>query len=129
MIHHIAMFVSEFAASREFFATALAPLGVVIGYEGEGVCEFWRASADTPSLSLAPASGDITRGLHLAFDAADRDSVDAFFAAAIASGGREREAARYRPHYGAYCAFVSDTDGNNIEAVHKEAPPRATPTT
>jgi len=24
------------------------------------------------------------------------------------------------PEYRAYCAFVSDPDGNNVEAVHKE---------
>jgi predicted lactoylglutathione lyase len=62
----------------------------------------------------------VTRGLHLAFEAADRAAVDAFFSAAIAAGGRERNAPRHWPEYRAYCAFVSDPDGNNIEAVHKE---------
>ncbi|WP_237330192.1 hypothetical protein [Streptomyces sp. BA2] len=32
-----------------------------------------------------------------------------------------RHAPRHWPEYRAYCAFVSDPDGNNIEAVHKEA--------
>ena len=42
-------------------------------------------------------------------------------AAALGAGGTERHAPRHWPEYRAYCAFVSDPDGNNIEAVHKEA--------
>jgi catechol 2,3-dioxygenase-like lactoylglutathione lyase family enzyme len=120
MIHHIGVFASDFDASRRFFTQALAPLGVLAQYETDEVAEFWRRDADTPSLSLGRATGEVTRGLHLAFEAADRNAVDAFFAAAIATGGRERHAPRHWPQYRAYCAFVSDPDGNNIEAVHKE---------
>jgi catechol 2,3-dioxygenase-like lactoylglutathione lyase family enzyme len=120
MIHHVGVFASDFAASRRFFEAALATLGVHAGYETDRVCEFWRVGADTPSLSLTRATGEITRGLHLAFEAADRAAVDAFFAAAMAAGGQERNAPRHWAEYRAYCAFVSDPDGNNIEAVHKE---------
>ena len=121
MIHHLGVFASDFAASRLFFEAALKPLGIVVGYQGENVCEFWHSGVDTPSVSLHPATGEPTRGLHFAFQSEDRASVDAFFAAAIASGGTERHLPRYWPEYRAYCAFVSDPDGNNIEAVHKEA--------
>jgi catechol 2,3-dioxygenase-like lactoylglutathione lyase family enzyme len=121
MIHHLGVFASDFAASRAFFAEALRPLGIIAGYETEGVCEFWHAERDTPSLSLHSANAEVTRGLHLAFEARDRASVDAFFRAAIAAGGMERHAPGHWPEYRAYCAFVSDPDGNNIEAVHKEA--------
>jgi len=52
--------------------------------------------------------------------------VDEFFRVATGSGGgqaggQERIAPRFWPEYRAYCAFVSDTDGNNVKAVHKEA--------
>jgi catechol 2,3-dioxygenase-like lactoylglutathione lyase family enzyme len=120
MIHHVGVFASDFEASRAFFAAALRPLGIVAGYEAEGVCEFWHAERDTPSLSLHPAKGDVTRGSHLAFEAESRAAVDAFFAASLSAGGRERHAPRHWPECRAYCAFVSDPDGNNIEAVHKE---------
>lgn len=70
---------------------------------------------------LERAAEDVTRGLHLAFSAPERARVDAFFQAALDSGGHERVAPRFWPEYRAYCAFVSDPDGNNIEAVHKEA--------
>jgi catechol 2,3-dioxygenase-like lactoylglutathione lyase family enzyme len=121
MIHHLGVFASDFAASCTFFKAALQPLSIVAGYEADGVCEFWHTDSDTPSLSLHLANGEVTRGLHLAFEASDRDAVDAFFKAAIAAGGTERHAARHWSQYRAYCAFVSDPDGNNIEAVHKEA--------
>ena len=121
MIHHLGVFASDFAASRAFYEAALRPLDVVAGYEAEGVCEFWRADEDTPSLSLHAARGEVTRGLHIAFAAADRAAVDAFFEAALSAGGSERHAPRHWPEYRAYCAFVSDPDGNNVEAVHKEA--------
>lgn len=120
MIHHLGVFASDFAASRAFFVAALGPLAIGVGYETETVCELWHATSDTPSLSLHPASGETTRGLHLAFRAPDRAAVDAFFAAAVRAGGTERHAPRHWPQYRAYCAFVSDPDGNNIEAVHKE---------
>ena len=58
-------------------------------------------------------------GVHVAFTAQDRKTVDAFHASALAAGGRDnggpglREI--YHPTY--YGAFVLDPDGNNVEAV------------
>ena len=49
-------------------------------------------------------------------------TVDAFYAAAMAAGGRDNGGPGLRPHYhpNYYAAFVLDPDGNNIEAVcHK----------
>ena len=51
--------------------------------------------------------------------AKDRATVDAFYKAAIAAGGRDNGPPGIRPHYHAnyYGAFVLDPDGHNIEAV------------
>lgn len=121
MLHHLGMFASDFEASRDFYVAALSPLGIAPGYESSDVTEFWRPEHDTPSLSLERAAEEVTRGMHVAFRAPGRAQVNEFFRAALRSGGRERFAPRFWPEYGAYCAFVSDPDGNNIEAVHKEA--------
>src|SRR5262245_12280803 len=110
MIHHIGVFASDFRTSRDMYRAALAPLGVVLGYETADVAEFWRANADTPSLSLERAVDEATTGMHLAFSAPDRASVDEFFRAALSAGGHERHGPRYWPEYLAYCAFVSDLD-------------------
>jgi catechol 2,3-dioxygenase-like lactoylglutathione lyase family enzyme len=44
---------------------------------------------------------------------------DAFYAAALAAGGRDNGAPGLRPHYhpNYYGAFVLDPDGINVEAV------------
>jgi len=121
-LHHLGVFASDFEESERFYAAALGALGITVGYRAEGVAEFWHPARDTPSLSLERASGGdaVTRGLHLAFAADSPAAVAAFHAAALAAGGAGRHAPRHWPEYRAYCAFVSDPDGNNIEAVHKE---------
>jgi catechol 2,3-dioxygenase-like lactoylglutathione lyase family enzyme len=122
VIHHVAVFASDFGASRHLYKAALAPLHIAAQYETDRVCEFWRGEADTPSLSLERADGEATTGSHIAFAASDRQAVDASFAEAFAAGGRARHGPRHRAEYRAYRAFVSDPDGNNVEAVHKEGP-------
>jgi catechol 2,3-dioxygenase-like lactoylglutathione lyase family enzyme len=57
---------------------------------------------------------------HLAFQAKDRETVDAFYSAALSHGGRDNGAPGIRAyHPGYYAAFVLDPDGNNIEAVYQ----------
>ena len=69
------------------------------------------------------AQGALTGRQHLAFQARDRAMVDAFYRAALSSGGEDNGAPGERPyHPDYYAAFVLDPDGNNIEAVyHGEA--------
>ena len=64
-------------------------------------------------------SGTAATSTHIAFHAKDRATVDAFYQAAIAAGGRDNGAPGLRPHYHEtyYGAFVRDADGNNVEAV------------
>ncbi len=67
---------------------------------------------------LVSEGGRTTPHLHIAFAAPDRATVDRFYAAAIAAGGRDNGPpgirAHYHPNY--YGAFVFDPDGHNIEA-------------
>ena len=57
--------------------------------------------------------------IHIAFRAASRAHVDAFYRAALAAGSRDNGPPGPRPHYheNYYGAFVLDLDGHNIEAV------------
>lgn len=120
MIHHLGLFASDFEHGYRFYRAALAPLGIIVGYETASAAEFWRENADTPSFSIERADDAPTTGAHLAFTAPDRAAVEAFHHAALSAGGTERHPPRHWPEYRAFCAFVSDPDGNNIEAVHKE---------
>jgi predicted lactoylglutathione lyase len=83
------------------------------GFGQRGKPEFWIAQ------------GEVGQAFHIAFAAfafafaAERATVDAFYEAAIAAGGRDNGGPglgpEYHPSY--YGAFVLDPDANNIEAV------------
>ena len=122
MIDHTGLNVSEFRKSKAFYVAALAPLGYQVmmefpadvvpqGAMGMGVPpkpDFW-VGGGTPN----------SPPLHIAFRAANRTQVDAFYKAAMAAGGRDNGPPGLRPHYhpNYYGAFVLDPDGHNIEAV------------
>jgi len=126
MIDHSGLKISDPVSSRRFYDAALAPLGYRIGYDamhdGVGVLGF---GTDLPGNGFkidtwfinntVPVSGPT----HLCWRASSRAEVDAFYAAAMAAGGRDHGAPgvreHYHPHY--YGAFVLDPDGNNVEAV------------
>jgi catechol 2,3-dioxygenase-like lactoylglutathione lyase family enzyme len=105
-------------AGAAFYDAVLAPLGIsrlmefgsVIGFGTSGTPDFWIG----PSVS-----GGAFRESHLAFAAADRDAVRAFFDAAVAHGAEVLHEPKLWPEYDPdyFGAFVRDPDGNNVEAV------------
>src|SRR5690349_12623911 len=123
MIDHIGFPVSDYARAKAFYAAALAPLGYSLimevtqqerpgepaaGFGANGKPDFWIGG-----------EGALNKPVHIAIVARDRPTVDAFYKAAIAAGGRDNGApgirAHYHPNY--YGAFVLDPDGHSIEAV------------
>ncbi len=118
MFDHVVFGVSDYAASKAFFVEALEPLGVAIVYEGPLGLELCRGG-ETSSLCLRLQPEPSPSRLHLAFQAASREQVRAFHAAALSAGGQDNGAPglrpEYHPHY--YAAFVIGPDGHNIEAV------------
>jgi catechol 2,3-dioxygenase-like lactoylglutathione lyase family enzyme len=118
MIDHISLQCSDVPASGAFYDAVLAPLGgarvmdfgEVIGYGVPPMPDFWIGPHST---------GTGFRESHVAFTAASRDTVRAFFAAAVTAGAEvlhePQEWPEYHPAY--YAAFVRDPDGNNVEAV------------
>ncbi|MET8151915.1 VOC family protein [Actinoplanes sp. NPDC049668] len=117
MLDHVGIQCADLAVSAAFYDVVLAPLGVrrLMDFEvamGYGVDrpDFWIGVFD---------SGQGFRESHLAFRAADRAAVDAFFAAAVSAGAEVLHAPAVHPEYHPdyYGAFVRDPDGNNVEAV------------
>ena len=122
LIDHIQLVVKDLAASRRFYEAVFEVLGVPIG--GSADDYFWADELFVSTAESEAAQGKLTGRHHLAFQAADRDSVEAFHKAALANGGTDNgapgERAAYHPGY--YAAFALDPDGNNLEAVfHGEA--------
>lgn len=118
LIDHIQLVVSDLAASRRFYEAVLKSLGIPIGGEGNGF--FWADEFVVSSKDSDAAQGQLAGRNHLAFQASDRATVDAFYKAALEAGGKDNGAPGERPHYhpGYYAAFVLDPEGNNVEAVH-----------
>ena len=116
MIDHIGLTASDYEKSKHFFEKALAPFGysVLMEHKISG-CGF--GSAMIPNFWIK--QGNVTSGVHVALSSPDRTTVDAFYQAAISAGGTCNGPPGLRPEYhpAYYGAFVSDPDGNNIEAV------------
>ena len=123
LLDHIGFPVGNMKVSKAFYEKALVPLGIKVlmdvtpemsgsddSYTGFGADRafFWIGTGKIPS-----------SGMHVAFAAESRKIVDAFYAAAMAAGGRDNGKPGLRPQYheNYYGAFVLDPDGNNIEAV------------
>jgi catechol 2,3-dioxygenase-like lactoylglutathione lyase family enzyme len=117
LIDHIGLVVKDLSASKRFYTAAFDVLGIPLG--GEAAEHFWFDELFVSSQRSPDAAGKLTGRVHLAFQAPDRDTVDRFYRAVLAAGGRDNGAPGERPyHPGYYAAFVLDPDGNNIEAVY-----------
>ena len=122
MIDHIGFPVADYARSKAFYLKALAPFGYAL------VMEVQQDANDSPAAGFGAngkpdfwigGEGALNRSVHIAVVARDRPSVDAFYRAALAAGGKDNGAPGLRPHYhpNYYGAFVLDPDGHNVEAV------------
>ena len=121
-IDHLAVPVSDYERSKQFYAEALAPLGFAILLDWHQKRRAYLGVPPAPS-SLWLVESAASGTLDIALSAASADAVDAFYSAASAVGARtlrepgiRRECSdRY------YAARVQDLDGNSIEAVHRIA--------
>ncbi|WP_421760521.1 VOC family protein [Devosia sp.] len=118
-LDHISVSTADYPTSLAFYQAALAPLGVTTHMKFEGPDgNVAGLGSDQPFLWIGDG-GALTGRLHIALRADNRAQVDAFYAAAMAAGGRDNGAPGLRAHYhpSYYAAFVLDPDGHNIEAV------------
>jgi catechol 2,3-dioxygenase-like lactoylglutathione lyase family enzyme len=126
VLDHIGIQVADMERAAAFYDAVLPTIGAdrimdfgqAIGYGIGDKPDFWIGTATTTPLQHES---------HIAFEASDREAVDAWFAAAVAAGAEVLHEPRVWPEYhpGYYGAFVRDPDGNNVEAVHHtfESPP------
>lgn len=117
LIDHIQLVVRDLDASRRFYEAVLKVLDIPIGGAAERF--FWADELFVSAADSVAAQGKLTGRHHLAFQAKDRATVDAWHAAGLDAGGQDNGAPGERPyHPGYYAAFLLDPDGNNIEVVH-----------
>lgn len=126
LIDHIQLVVPDIEASRDFYTAVLAVLEIPVINLDENY--FWADELVVSSVNSPATLGKLTGRCHLAFQAKDRDTVDACYRAAIANGGTDNGAPGVRPYHPQYyAAFVLDPDGNNIEIVYQGVAQRSTP--
>jgi catechol 2,3-dioxygenase-like lactoylglutathione lyase family enzyme len=123
-LDHIGINATDYARSKAFYEKALAPLGITLvmeygkagGFGRDKKPDFWVGEGATRFQK--PEHLALITPVHVCFAARSRAEVDAFYAAAIAAGGRDNGKpgirAEYHPNY--YGAFVLDPDGHNVEA-------------
>lgn len=120
MIHHVSVGTNDVERARAFYD----PLMSLLGYRSVrdyphsldyGVTDV-VFSVETPVNGEQASPGN---GIHICFEAADRETVREFHRLALELGGTDEGAPGVRPNYDAhyYGAFVRDPDGNKIEAV------------
>ncbi len=132
MLDHVSIVVTDLTKSAAFYDAVMAPLGVpcvwrlamAIGYgtrnsphdDGHSYLTI-RSTGDLSGLRDAP-------GRHWCFRAPSRAAVDAFHAAGLAAAGHCEGPPGVRPayHESYYAAFISDPDGNRLEAVCHRRP-------
>src|SRR4051794_22897649 len=120
VLDHMTIRVRDMAASRAFYAAALAPLGfgIVADYGGDAGIAIGPPGQD--DFAIAPAGEAGPSGpLHLAFFAKSHAAVNDLHAFGLSAGGRDNGGPGLRPEYHGsyYAAYLIDPDGNNVEAV------------
>jgi catechol 2,3-dioxygenase-like lactoylglutathione lyase family enzyme len=124
VVDHVLFVVEDFPASRRLYTAALTPLGMEELNLEPNCVSYGRQDLD--DFSICEGS-PVTTASHVAFDAADRSQVDAFFEAALGAGATLRGEPgvwiQYSNRY--YAAFVNDLHGNNVEAVFHSPEPIA----
>lgn len=119
ILSHVSVGVADLDRAAAFYDAVLGALGigrvvdlpVAIAY-GRAFPEFWIG---LPFDGGAASAGN---GAHVGFLARSRAEVDAFWEAALASGGTGDGAPGPRADYGPgyWGAYARDPDGNKVEA-------------
>jgi len=118
LVDHVHLRTRNLDATKRFYRAVLDALGVE---SNESDAHF---NADELWIDI----GEPATHVHLAFQAADQESVRRFYDAGLAAGGRDNGGPGERDyHPGYYAAFLWDPDGNNIEAVYHGPAERSAP--
>lgn len=114
--------------AKPFYDATMAALGAVCMYEDSkaGVLGYgpgYDTNLEPLNIFERSNSSPAGAGFHLAFNAPNRQSMRAFWEAALQHGGADDGKWSLREECGTfyYAAFVRDPDGNRLEAVFQEA--------
>lgn len=121
MFDHVEFPVGDIAASRKFYAAALAEAGIEEFFFDKGAGSAGFGTGDVTGLLIF--TGPLgPRRMHICFQAASKQQVAAAYEAGLKAGGKDNGGPGYRKDYapGYYAAFMLDPDGNNIEFLFRD---------
>ena len=114
---HVTLGIGNIDRARHFYDPVMATLNMSLLWHTDTMLTYGPPEEDVFGLQCDGAAP--RHGTHVAFRASDRAVVDRFHAAALAHGGSDagQPGLRVAYHANYYAAFVTDPDGNRIEAV------------
>ncbi len=123
MFNHVQIKVKNLKTSRQFYDAIMKILGYSIVLEiKDTVLGYGTSVHDMFEIRQFDEKSPLSQSIHLAFNAKNKEAVDAFYDTALKNGAKCNGKPGFRPMYeaGYYAAFVTDLDGHNIEAVYSE---------
>ena len=120
MIHHVSIGTNDLKRAKAFYDPLMSLVGFRLLKLSDKAAHYGGSdimfSLESPVNGLPATAGN---GVHIAFQAPDRETVRRFHQTAIANGATDEGGPGIRENYNAnyYGAFVRDLDGNKIEAV------------
>lgn len=122
-LSHVSIGVNDVERAKAFYDPIMRIIGLHVRQADAESVDYGNDrlvfSLETPVNGRPATPGN---GVHIAFSAADRETVDTFYREALRLGGRDAGAPGLRPEYGEsyYGGFVLDPEGNKIEVVTGE---------
>ncbi len=121
-LNYIMIGSNDLARSRSFYDAIMPHIGGAIAHDYEGMT-FGYAIAGGASVWVAKPNNKqpviASNGSMPGFGCANKEAVDAAYAAALCAGGSDEGAPGPRPLYGPdfYGAYVRDPDGNKMSFI------------
>lgn len=123
IFNHVQIKVKDLKASRQFYDPIMKILGYSMVLEIEDtVLGYGTSVHDMFEIRQFDEKSPLSQSIHVAFNAKNKEVVEAFYETALRHGAKCNGKPGFRPMYetGYYAAFVTDLDGHNIEAVYSE---------
>ncbi|MGE0009595.1 MAG: VOC family protein [Candidatus Babeliales bacterium] len=121
VFNHVQIKVLDLNHSHQFYKLIMGILGYNVVLEiKDTVIAYGTSVHDMFEIRQATNDAKLSQSVHIAFNAATSEMVDAFYQTALQNGAKCNGRPGFRPEYeeGYYAAFVIDPNGHNIEAVY-----------
>ena len=118
MIAHAGLYVRNYAKAKKFYTQMLKPLGYKVKADYKQWKVFGMGDAKGTDFWVNQPKKFVRN--HIAFAARNRKAVHDFHAAGVRAGGKDNGKPGFRTEYSPnyFAAFITDPDGNNIEALY-----------